>query len=178
MLKAQPGIVFGGLLLFVMGTLLILDALGLLPGGLPAWLPGLPLLLGLMLLIQYGFERRQRAGLLFSGALLLGIGLFVLAFHLGFAGLNWARFWPYSPILLLILAGAAALVYLLGEEPSDRLLRAVYLIGGLGLALLPFTLGAYRSSSFRSMLTLWPLLFIPLALALFTWMQGSSDGIE
>ncbi|GEM_PF-422329 len=184
MQRIQPGSFISGLgLLLVGGWLLIVD---LAAGsgvrnqpqlvGLDRLWPVIPIVAGLALLTQYGLEERKRNGLVFVGFMALSTGIFLCAFTFRIGRLSWADMGKYWPVFLII-GGAAFLILFIADGMRDMsLMRPVYLIGGGGLFALPLTMGIIRSSVIDQVARLWPLLLVPIALALFVRLRVRGRG--
>ncbi len=169
MTKRQPGVMVAGLGLIVVGGWTIASALyPLLAGtdsaGQPQHLAGItqlwPLLLclgGLAMLAQAAAPGERHPGLVFLGVTLLLLGLFFLAFTVKLGNLSWrdmSRLWPVIPTILGL---AFLMLYIVEGMRSSALLTPVYVIGGVGILLLPLTLGVLRASTIQQVGQLWPL---------------------
>lgn len=177
MRRHQPGAIAGGLSLLLMGGWLLATSTGVPLLGFNRIWPVIPVLFGLVLLVQYVLESREQGGLVFLGVAALLSGVFLFVFTLQIGRLTWgdmSRYWP----VFLIIAGAAFMTLYLAEGMREQaLLIPTYIIGGIGLFTLPFTLGVFRGAIFSQMLRLWPLPLILIALAIFfrPRSQGQSD---
>lgn len=136
--------------------------------GVPELWPMLLAILGVAMLAQVIFRPNGQLGLVFLGIILLLFGLFFSLFTLKVGNLGWkemARLWP---ILAIIIGFAFLIVYIADDLRKSSFLIPVYGFGGLGIFLLPLTLGLTRSSGFSQSLQLWPLLLFVVALLIFS----------
>ncbi len=167
MLKRQPAAVITGLIFILVGGGLIVSAIGLPVPSVSALWPGILLLVAVGMLWQYASESRHRDGLLFIGVVLSGFSLLALAFSVGLEGLTWFDFRRFWPMLLVLVGLGLLMAYMAGDFTRHSLRIPAALIGGLGLLLLPVTLGLHRTESFRQILTYWPVLLVPVLLTFF-----------
>jgi hypothetical protein len=169
MRKTQPGFRIAGLSLLVVGGWLMArematPAAGSEVIGLDRLWPIIPFLLGLALTVQYLAEKRKRDGLIVLGVAAMLSASFLCLFTLQIGRLDWpdmVRFWPVFPI---IIGAALVTLYVAGGMQDSTLLRPAYLIGGIGVFALPFTLGVLRGAIFDQAARLWPVLAIVLLL--------------
>lgn len=167
MLKRQPATVMIGVILILVGIGLILSGIGLPVPEVAAVWPGILLLIATGILWQYASETRHRSGLLFIGVVLGGFSLLALGFTAGLEGLTWFDFRRFWPVLLVLVGLGLLMAYVAGNFVRHSLRAPAALIGGLGLLLLPVTLGLHRTESFRQILTYWPVLLVPVLLTFF-----------
>lgn len=166
-MKRQAGAIIGGVGLIVAGGWIVAIQLGIRLAGLRYIWPALVALLGLMLLVQVVFQKRKQGGLVFLGVTCLLIGGFLSLFSLRVGGLSWADLARYWPVIPLSLACALMMLYLAEGMRQQALLVPTYIIGGIGLVALPFTLGVLQGTVMDQVVQLWPLLVILIILALF-----------
>ena len=145
-----------GIVLALSGGWLAASALGLplLTGG-RLW-PLVVTAIGAALLAENASQRRPSAGFGFGGALLVPLGLFLLVFTLELGGTSWQHMAGAWPVGLVLLGWAVLAVYLMEGMGQEGLLAIAFAVGGVGLAALPFTLGAIRAPAFSQMTRFWP----------------------
>lgn len=154
--RRHPGVIILGVILAASGGWLAASALGLplLPGA-RLW----PLMVtagGAALLAENASQRRPSAGFGFLGAMLVPLGAILLVFTLGIGGANWQHVLSAWPVGLVLLGWAALAVYLMEGMGQEGLLVVAFLVGGVGLAALPFTMGAIRAPAFSQVTRFWP----------------------
>jgi hypothetical protein len=130
---------------------------------------------GLGLLVQYGFERRGRSGLLFLGTLLALTGLFLLLFTLQIGRLGWAHMSAYWPLFPLIFAAALLIMFLAENFREEAVLHTALLVGGVGLFALPVTLGVVGGLVLNQIVRLWPALLVLLLVGVFFQVRRSRE---
>jgi hypothetical protein len=157
------------LCLVAAGLWLILVGLGLrVPSLARAW-PALLVGLGIAMLAEAAYGAR---GLLFLGMVTALCGGFLLLFSMGAWGLGWssmAALWPVFPV---IIALAVLIMYLVGGMRERGLLFPIMLIGGVGIAALPLTVGVMTRWYTLEVLRFWPLL---AGLAILALLFGHAD---
>jgi hypothetical protein len=182
--RIQPGAVIGGLGLLLVGAWLLIADLSPQPTGSQGlqlvgfdrlW-PVVPIIAGLAFLIQYALEPRKRGGLVFLGLIVLLGGLLLCAFTFEIGRLSWADTGGYWPIFLIIAGAAFVVLYVADGMREPALMRPAYLIGGAGLLALPFTLGIIHGEVIDQMVKLWPLLLVPVILAVFVQLRAGARG--
>lgn len=159
----QPGAIAGGIGLLLAGVWLLADILGAPLAGPGQMWPGLLVLAGAAMLIQHLARQRGEGGLAFVGLGMTLMGAFLCVFALRLGGLTWPSMAQYWPALLIIVGAMFVGTHVLDGMRSPDLLVPGYLIGGLGLFLLPITLGIVPGPIFNQIVQLSP---IPVALAL------------
>jgi len=176
-MKPQPGaLVIGVGLLFFAGPWTIFSTLyPVISGranvrlwpGLPELWPMLLVIFGVAMLAQVIFRPEGQLGLVFLGIVILMFGLFLSLFTLKVGNLGWADLARLWPVFAIIIGFAFLIVYVADDLRSSSFLIPVYVVGGLGIFLLPVTLGLTRGSGFAQSLQLWPLLVLVLAILIF-----------
>ncbi len=177
MKQHHAGAIAGGLSLLLIGGWFLTRAVSLLrltdEGHPPALLdsgrvwPGLFILFGLFLLVEYWVESRDKNSLLFLGSLSLLLGPFLCFFSLQVARFNWADLEMFWPVFLLIISSAFLSLYLVSGIRQQTFLVPVYLIGGVGLFALPFTMKLIPGETFTQVLQLWPIPLVMIILVFF-----------
>jgi len=115
---------------------------------------------GLGMIIQYIFQYRKQGGLLFVGLNAAVIGAFLSIFTLKVGGIGWADMVLYWPIIPITIGAAFLVIYIADGWQQSSLVVPAFVIGGIGLFALPFTLGVTRRQSFADVLEFWPLLVL------------------
>ena len=157
--------------LVIVGLWLILAGVGLrVPSFVRVW-PALLIGAGVAMLAESAFGGGAR-GLLFLGLMIALAGGFLLLFSMGAWGLRWPDMLALWPVLLLVPALAFLAVYLVDGMSEQGMLFPVMLLGGAGLAALPFTVGVMTGSYLLDVLRLWPLL---AGLAILALLFGHAD---
>jgi hypothetical protein len=168
--------VIAGLSLLLIGGWLIARAFGIPLAGLNRLWPVLLALIGIALLAQASAARPLGSGLFFTGVVLIGCGLFLLVFSLEIGRLDWpdlSRYWPVFPAIV----GAAFLaLYVMEGLQNEALLRPAFLIGGLGIFTLPFTLGVLGGRAAEQGARFLPLLLIPVLLIVIIGLRSRNRG--
>ncbi len=170
--SVRTGASIAGMGLLLTGGWLVARAVGLPLVGLDRLWPAALILTGLTLWVQHLLGEGGRGGLAFTGTLMLLAGSFVCLFTFQVGRLTWTDLTRYWPVFPLIGSAAFIMLYLVEDMSNADLLKPAYLLGGLGLLLLPFTLGVLGGPAFSQMARLWPLLLIPFALLGFLWLRS------
>jgi hypothetical protein len=163
--RRYPAIIVIGMILLVSGLWIIAASLGRNLLTIKQLWPLVVMALGLAFLLQYPAERYKRSGLVFIGCVLIGVGAALLPFALAIGRFSWETALYYWPVLLIIVAGGFAAVYIAEDARRPSILMPAYVLGGAGMALLPLTIGLYRSLAFLQAMRLWPLVLVLGALA-------------
>jgi hypothetical protein len=158
------------LCLVAIGGWLILVGAGLHVPRFDCIWPALLVGVGLAMLFEAAFGGAR--GLLFLGLMAALSGGFLLLFSIGAWGLGWLDMAALWPIFLVIVALAFLVLYLVGGMQEAGLLFPVALIGGTGMAVLPFTAGVMTVPYLLQVLQFWPLL---AGLALLLLLFGHAD---
>ncbi len=165
MRQNQPGVIAGGLGLLLVGIWLLAITLAPLSGLQRLW-PLIPAIFGLVMLVQASSEEGKPDGMIFLGVIALLTGLFLLLFTFRIGRLTWYdmnRYWPGFPLIVGI---AFMVLYLAKDMRQQALLAPTFIIGGVGIFALPFTLGVIGGPVFSQVLQFWPLLAILALLAI------------
>jgi hypothetical protein len=181
-MRRQPGAVLFGIGLVVAGVWVIASALfPVITGqasvrlvGLQELWPVLVIVGGVAMLVQAIFRLERLNGLIFLGIITLLVGVVCLVFSLEVGNLAWrdmARWWP---VFLIILAIGFMSVFVADDLRNRALLIPIYVTGGLGFLILPFTLGMTRTVAFAQTLQLWPMLVVLIVL-LFLFRTTPAD---
>jgi len=181
-MRRQPGAVLFGIGLVVAGFLTILSALfpvitgqtSVRPVGLQELWPALVILGGAAMLVQAIFRPERLNGLIFLGIITLLVGVVCLVFSLKVGNLAWRDMGRWWPVFLIILAIGFMSVFVAEDMRNRSLLIPMYVTGGLGFLILPFTLGMTRTNAFAQTLQLWPMLVVLIVL-LFLFRPTPAD---
>jgi hypothetical protein len=122
--------------------------------------PVVVMIFGSGMLTQYLFQRRKQGGLLFLGLNAVVIGAFLSIFTLKVGGIGWVDMGRYWPVIPVTIGVAFLIIYIADGWQQSSLVVPAFVIGGIGLFALPFTLGVTRRQSFDDVLELWPLLIL------------------
>ena len=167
-MKRQPGAMIFGAGLGVAGLWTIASALfpvitgqaSVRLAGLQELWPVLVMLGGAAMLAQAVFRPERLNGLVFLGIISLLVGVVCLVFSLKVGNLAWRDMSRWWPLFLIILAIGFLGVFLAEDLRNRTIVIPMYVTGGLGFLLLPFTLGLTRTNAFAQTLQLWPMLVV------------------
>ncbi|NDJ52360.1 MAG: hypothetical protein GYB68_04635 [Chloroflexi bacterium] len=161
-------------LLIIAGWLIASSLISTLPGFEMTW-PVFLFVVGLGMVAFYGTSEADADGLLFTGTILLLLGLYFSLFSFSIGGLTWDRFDGYWPGFPLIVGAACLILYIAKDMQPPSLLIPTYLLGGIGLIAFPITLGIVTRPSIVHVVEFWPLAALLLAIAFFTRSRPEAD---
>jgi hypothetical protein len=162
MSRRSPAII-PGFFLIVLGAWLLAQNLGVpLPGWDIAW-PAVLVVVGLAFILQFFLGRRAESGLIFTGVAATLLGVFFLAFTLGY--FRWGDMGRYWPVIVLI--GSAAFFGQWLCRPSERgLLVPAFLALVVGGIALPITLRVVNPVLAGLVIKFWPVALLLVGVAL------------
>ena len=155
-------ILFIGILLILLGTVLLLWTSGLLVGVVSLW-PVVPIAIGVYL-IYIVFRRNARESYVFLGMILLLGGIAFLLLNTILTAVALSRIWP----VFMSIVGVSLYGYGLKKRGTKRLslvvpAAAIFL---LSLLFLPFSLDIAEQEFVQFVSVWWPTLFLVLGLVL------------
>lgn len=163
-MRQRRGNVVLALFLIALGAWLVAGGLGFPRPLLGSLWPGIVVVVGLAMLAQASGLGRRGEGLVPLGVGIMLTGAFLLLFTLHVLG--WGEMALYWPVFPLIIGLSFFALYVAGDMREPALLVPSFVVGGLGVILLPFTLGVVANPVLRRVVWVWPLLLM-LGLAFF-----------
>lgn len=136
--------------------------------------PALLVVVGLSLFVMPSDSIHPFTGAIWTGTFLLLLGLFLLVFTLGFAGLSWADTGKLWPVFLVITGISFYAAYIRGGRAGAPLYIVSMLAVGIGVFLLPLTLGVVRGGPFQQVWQMAPVL-LPIILGLLVGIRHVMD---
>jgi hypothetical protein len=164
-MRQRRGNVVLALFLIALGAWLVAGGLGFPRPLLGSLWPGIVVVVGLAMLAQASGLGRRGEGLVPLGVGIMLTGAFLLLFTLHLLG--WGEMALYWPVFPLIVGLSFFALYVAGDMREPALLVPSFVVGGLGVILLPFTLGVVANPVLRRVVWVWPLLLLMLGLAFF-----------
>ena len=149
------------LMLLITGIWLVALSLGAPLIDLDRLWPGMIILAGLAMILQYA--RRPHAhggGLIVLGMTALLSGLFLCMFTFQVMRLEWSnmtQWWPFFPFFIGI---GFFTLFMIQDMRDPVLMVPAYIIGGIGILSLPFTSGVIGGGAFGGLARYWPVLLI------------------